>query len=152
MKKKAGLCLILLGLLLDPAGAVSLDLAPQAKASLQIQGILPQLVGNRLTLQIRLPPQAHVYAVHLPPGLGPQPSQVILEPAWVVPAKNLTEQPPQQLYDQAYETRLLAHEGDFWVQVRLAEPPKLPLRGVFRYQICSQTLCSLPLDAAFEVK
>ena len=151
MKKIPGFWLLAMGLAL--AGFLGpLHAAPFDVASPQITSIIATNKGSTLTLQMRVPPGAHVYAVHLPQGQGPMPSQVVLEPEWVVPLAQLTESPPKRIYDQAYETTLLAHEGDFWVKVRLKQPPHLPLRGVFRYQICSQQLCSLPQDAPFELK
>ena len=134
---------LLIFLLLFSFVAQAERLAVKAKALIQ---------GKILYIQVEVPPGSHVYSVALEEGLGPVGTKVFIEPGLEVSPEDMTETPPKPIMDQAFGLTLQAHEGNFEIIVRLAQPAPKGLKGYLLYQICDNRICSLPQTAPFQAR
>lgn len=102
-----------------------------------------------LRLVVEVPRGSHVYSLFLEDGLGPIRTKVFVEPAIEIPLGDLFESKPLEIYDQAFDTKLLAHQGSFEIMIRLKGRMEAPVRGYLLYQICDNRICSLAQTTSF---
>jgi len=102
-----------------------------------------------LRIIVEVPRGSHVYSLFLEDGLGPIRTKVFLEPGIEIPQKDLVESKPMEIYDQAFDSKLLAHQGSFEVMIRLEKSTRGPVKGYLLYQICDNRICSLAQTTSF---
>lgn len=112
--------------------------------------------GTRLTLvvEVRLPPEVHVYAPGVP---GYKPIQLVLDPMAQMELKPAIYPQSKILYLPAIKERVPVFEGTFRISqdVKVSsaaefwgslgkEGKTFTLTGKFEYQACDKTICYLP--------
>jgi hypothetical protein len=129
--------------------------APHLQVALE-QSDRAGVPGARLTLavEIRLPPNVHVYA----PGVeGYKPTRLVIDPMPQMECKPTVYPPPKILYLPAIKEKVPAFEGTFRISqdVKVSsaaefwgslgkEGKTFTISGKLEYQACNKTICYLP--------
>ncbi|MDX2470700.1 MAG: protein-disulfide reductase DsbD family protein [SAR324 cluster bacterium] len=117
---------------------------------LELKEIFAEIQGKNLKLLIRIPEGAHVYSVFLPTDHGPIPTKLFLTPKIQIKSARLIESKAVELYDEAFQVKTMVHKNEMALETDLGEVPmSKPVTGFIEYQICNNSICSLPQKLPF---
>ena len=117
---------------------------------LELKEIFAEIQGKSLKLVIRIPEGAHVYSVKLATDHGPMATKVYITPRLQIESARLNESKAVELYDDAFQVKIMAHINEFTIETDLGEVPQIkPVKGFVEYQICDQLICALPQQLPF---
>lgn len=112
--------------------------------------------GEKLTIRLvgRIDEEIHLYSINPQGEFAPEPTRLVVRAAFLTPSSETAESKTRLIIDEAFEMPLRVHKNDFWVsrQYRVNSrlvPGKYDINGYLTYQICSQRICSLPLQSNF---
>ncbi|PCI29892.1 MAG: hypothetical protein COB67_02995 [SAR324 cluster bacterium] len=115
--------------------------------------------GEQLKLQLqgRVSAFQHIYSVIPQKGFSPEATQLSVTLPWLQPQGKLQESEPISIVDQAFDSKLLVHQNDFWIHQTFKVAKNAPkglhqFEGILKYQVCDNKICSLPLSKKFPLK
>lgn len=102
----------------------------------------------------RLKPGQYIYSTFVKGEDSPIPSQIFLIQPGAKKTKAAEESKTISKFDDIFGRNLQVHKNDFMIKQEyqlISSETILKAKGVFKYQICTSKICSLPIQSAFDI-
>ena len=103
----------------------------------------------------RLKPGQYIYSTYTSGKDSPIPSRMFLILPKAKKTKVISESETVSIFDEMFHKALKVHKNDFLIsqKFKLVDFKTIQIvKGIFKYQICTNKICSLPLQSPFLIE
>ncbi|MBT4527536.1 MAG: hypothetical protein HOC24_13385 [Deltaproteobacteria bacterium] len=103
----------------------------------------------------RLKPGQYIYSTYTSGKDSPIPSRLYLIQPKAEKIEVVSESETISIFDEMFHKELKVHKNDFLIsqKFKLVNPKTMHIvKGIFKYQVCTSKICSLPLQSPFLIE
>jgi len=129
----------------------------QLKAISVLVELKEQINENEFEIIVygRLEPGQYIYSTYTSGKDSPIPSRIYLIQPKAEKKEAISESKTVSVFDEMFHKELQVHKNDFLISQKfklIGSDANKTVKGIFKYQICSTKICSLPLQSPFIIE